>query len=424
MSVRAGAFRPIVVLVLVALTVIVLAGCQGATVASPSSELTPALPTGTPPPPQARDTATPDSTLGPEPTWVRVTDQSSFGDSLMYAVAAGVERYVATGEITVGDSTLRGAIWTSTDGWTWTRVVVPSAAGASIGGVIFDQIGYVAWGSFLSMAGTSSSAAIWTSRDGVTWRQAVGPPSFAFSEVAGIARVGDRLVAVGSSDDEDGRALVAFRAWTSTDGETWVPAGSPSISNPDQVYVDGLAVFDGELIGWGSYDAGDRWSAAIARSPDGLHWTFEALDSAPFANPWIADVLVDGDVLVAVGGDAEEGIVVPSSAAWTSSDGVTWEPAAIIDAVGDLHKVVRWGAELIALDGVPQMRSVDGRTWNRGGPGPDIEGDGQFAGECVDGPCQFRTMLSDLAVGPAGPVAVGHTSLASGGSRSVVWILR
>jgi hypothetical protein len=64
------------------------------------------------------------------------------------------------------------------------------------------------------------------------------------------------------------------------------------------------------------------------------------------------------------------------------------------------------------------------RTSSRMATAPDTARDGRVSGDCVDGPCPYRTELAGLADGPHGPVAVGGTELKSGAHVANVWVLR
>ena len=65
-------------------------------------------------------------------------------------------------------------------------------------------------------------------------------------------------------------------------------------------------------------------------------------------------------------------------------------------------------------------RSADGTTWTRSTSAPDAGRDGEAEG-CTGGRCP-NTVANDLAAGPAGLVAVGGTTTATGGRSAVVWI--
>jgi hypothetical protein len=135
-----------------------------------------------------------------------------------------------------------------------------------------------------------------------------------------------------------------------------------------------------------------------------------------------------GGRLVAVGHglEGEAGSPPPPSAAWTSANGLKWAPAAFESeaATGSLLHVVWYDHEYVALgiSGLDSVawRSMDGTTWTRSASAPDAGRDGEEEG-CAGGRCAI-TVVNDLAVGPAGLVAVGESSPAAGGRSAVVWI--
>ena len=97
---------------------------------------------------------------------------------------------------------------------------------------------------------------------------------------------------------------------------------------------------------------GDDEPTGIAwTSTDGRTWVRSDDDLAP---GWPAGVIWDGDRYVAFGG----GESVAEPAVWTSTDGASWERGSGIQDVTTLF-VARLGDELVALGG----------TWGDGGEG-------------------------------------------------------
>jgi hypothetical protein len=101
-------------------------------------------------------------------TWARLPDdQTVFGGANMWDVIVGGPGLVAVG---AGDS--GPAVWTSTDGTTWSRVPHDQAA---FGAVDSGMFRVTAGGPGLVAVGWDSSedvggaAAVWTSTDGITW---------------------------------------------------------------------------------------------------------------------------------------------------------------------------------------------------------------------------------------------------------------
>ncbi len=369
------------------------------------SPLSTASPAGT-----ARPAASPTPTSLAKARWSRVRNQATFANAGMSAVAADAEVYVAVGW-TGKESSRPGAAWISADGRSWRRVPVPSAQNAALRGVIHDRLGFIAWG---DDSPPESRAAIWTSPDGMTWQRALDIPSFALVEIAGIARLGALLVAVGGSSE--GPSLLA---WTSEDGQAWRPvSGTDSI----KVVAGGPAATGKVLVA----PAGDR---TVVRSTDGQHWT---VVTSSALHGWMEDVAALGGRFVGVGASpalGEAGSPPSPARAWTSPDGRTWRQSVLRPSSnGWLHLVAAHGREYVALgEGFGPTfayRSAGGRTWTKMSSAPDTAREGRVATQCTGGPCSYRTVILGLADGPRGPVAVGRTELKSGAYRAVVWVLR
>jgi hypothetical protein len=351
-----------------------------------------------------------------EPLWERVNDQEAFADSTMLAVAGGPDRYVAVGAVGLAAHPPPGMAWVSTDGVTWHRASEPWADGRAMS-VINDRIGYVAWG--LRYRDAGFAAAVWVSPDGASWSPAADFPSSGDVEIAGIARLGDDLVALGSD----------LRAWTSGDGLAWQPVTTVA-SIPDQTFVAGVTSADDALIAWGYTHDGDAYRPITLRTTDGQRWEVGGFErgSDGFMSEAILDVIAADGLVVAVGHGltGEAGSPPPPTAAWISADGLAWSPALLrpTGSSGALGQLAWDGARFVALGTVEAASiswwSADGLTWAEGASVPDTARDGEEVG-CTGGPCP-RTLVTDLAVGPAGPIAVGETTASASEPRAVVWI--
>lgn len=339
----------------------------------------------------------------------------------MVAVAGGPDRYVAVGRAWLADGQDVGMAWVSEDGVSWRRAA-PWFNGIPTG-LIHDRVGYLAWGSW------RGSAAVWVSPDGIAWDRAQAIPSFRNAGIDGIARLGDQLVAVGGTETETGDGVIGeSRTWTSPDGIAWtvLEAVTPI---PSDVNVNGLTAAEGLLVAWGSAPLGDTYAPVTLRSPDGRRWEIGWVKPGVegYESEGMMDMVGVGDRLVAVGfglqGEAPS--PAPPSAAWTSGDGLTWEPAVFESqpASGWLLHVAWSGDEYVAL-GLRQgaWQSADGTAWVRSESSPDVERDG-WEVRCTP-VCGPNTSVSDLTAGPAGLVAVGESRMADETTRSVAWIAR
>jgi len=316
-------------------------------------------------------------------TWSRVAhDETVFGGEhgqVMRTVIAGGPGLVAVGWDGRGilDDTpaVDAAIWTSVDGYTWSRVPHEDAVfgGAWIEGVTVGGPGLVAVGG-TGGYNTDGDAVVWTSVDGITWSRVPhdesvfgGANSYFMSDVT---VGGPGLVAVGSGggtgpwDHGDNHAAV----WTSVDGIIWsrVPDDEALLStggNPAPM----LSVTAGGpgLVAVGS----DWWTQGLARtpvwtSPDGITWTRVPDDET--VRGVMVDVTVGGPGLVAVGCVCAASW---SPVVWTSVDGITWTPLPDDDAVlrheDHMYSVNIQGPYLVAVgtDGSGTVPQRDAVVW-------------------------------------------------------------
>ncbi len=283
-------------------------------------------------------------------TWQRVVhDEDVFGGQgwqSMWSVTAGGPGLVAVGS----DSQVAGedsaAVWTSSDGLTWQRVVHDEAVFGGQGGQSMSSVtaggpGLVAVGSDDQMA-AGSSAAVWTSPDGIIWQRVVDDEAVfggqGWQSMLSVTAGGPGLVAVGEDGEQPWEYPERWAAvWTSPDGLTW------------QRVVHDEAVFGGQ--GWQSMRSVttggpglvavgfDESAAAVWVSPDGLAWQRIAHDQTVFgADTSMASVTVGGPGLVAVG---DVGFVPDAgreaAAVWTSPDGIAWQRVAHDEAVFGGH---------------------------------------------------------------------------------------
>jgi hypothetical protein len=263
-------------------------------------------------------------------TWSRVPhDEAVFGVDLeIKAVTVGGPGLVAVGGVDV---------WTSPDGYEWSRIprdpTVFHPITDDLRGVIAGGPGLVAFGE--SGGGTG---AVWTSPDGYTWTQLPDRMSIDSMVVGGPG-----LVAVGGRD-----------VWTSPDGYTWTRVPHDPSAFGKGTMVDVAAGMSGLVAVGFQRDERYLMYAAVWTSPDGFSWTRVPHDEATFAGfHWdMTSVAAVGDGFVAVGSWAEPNV-------WTSTDGVTWTRVPDDDTVfgeESIHKVITGGPGIVALDSIgPQM---------------------------------------------------------------------
>jgi hypothetical protein len=179
---------------------------------------------------------------------------------------------------------------------------------------------------FVAVGEIESEAVVWTSPDGFAWSR-VPHDEAVFglrlgdgNAMTGVTAGGPGLVAVGSdglnSDNPTGRARAVV--WTSIDGLTWsrLPHDEAVLGGEgDQGMFDVTAGGPG-LVAVGENDHG----APVWTSTDGITWSQVPNDESVFSGEeFIYDVTVGGPGLVAVGYNPYGTLVM-----WTSRDGITW----------------------------------------------------------------------------------------------------
>jgi hypothetical protein len=328
--------------------------------------------------------------------WTRVCDDAAgFEGALMLSVTSGGPGLVAVGSDYDNDnyknrSWVDAVVWTSPDGFTWSRVPHDESV---FGGAGLQRMLSVTAGvpGLVAVGMANGDAAVWTSLDGFTWSR-VPHDEATFGgdgnqQMLSVTLGGPGLVAVGS---DGGDAAV----WTSLDGFTWsrVPHDE--------------AIFGG--------DRGQKMRSVIAGGPG----------------------------LVAVGGDGtldeDAADWTSSAAAWTSSDGFTWTRVPDESIVGGsggegMFSVAAGGPGLVAVgsmngvfnDHAPLRdmdaavwTSLDGFTWTRVPHDPSVfalSGDGTSSG---------HEQMGSVTAGGPGLVAVGSTGVPETGWDEAVWTSR
>jgi actin-like ATPase involved in cell morphogenesis len=259
--------------------------------------------------------------------WDRVPhDEARFGgegSQLMSAVVPGGPGLVAVGYDHVGN--LDAAVWTSSDGTTWTRVPDDAVFGGS-GDQVMNRA--VAGGPGLVAVGFDTNggvqAAVWTSADGMSWLRVPPDPSvFGGGRIRSVAAGGPGLVAVGfdqSGEDEDAAVwILEGQEWTRVEHDEAVFGGAG-----DQQMATVTTGGPG-LVAVGFDTSGGDSDAAVWTSTDGTTWTRASGRGAAFGGAGgqlMQSVTDSSGGLLAVGFDASKGD--PDAAVWVSEDGVSW----------------------------------------------------------------------------------------------------
>jgi hypothetical protein len=302
--------------------------------------------------------------------WVRVEDQEALADGGISSVAVGGPGLVAVGqaaEVVEGaspddDASEDAAVWVSTDGMTWDRVVDSSFAGESESDcreffVGSQEMTYVAAGPLGVVAAgrDACSSAVWFSEDGLTWTEAIADDWRSNPlAVEAVAAGGPGWVAVGG----DGRGNGGV--WVSSNGLDWTAVSDDDLLWADQ-RVDLYDVTAGGpglvAVGIsGTQESGAERSVVFV-SADGLEWERVSEDA------------VGGAGLFRVGHDPATGRLmtfsrpdtdVPHHVAWVSTDGVHWTPSE--SAAPPANNSVAWNGERLVAAG-PGWKSTYLSLW-------------------------------------------------------------
>ena len=254
-------------------------------------------------------------------------------------VAFGGELY-AIGQVQVGSAD-QTVVWRSPDGLHWATLVQGGAtfAGSGVLNLLSTPSELVAWGQdgepVCSGQGAGQTCGpvpqmVWTSGDGFTWTKASNVSALSGATIQSIAAGASGVVAVGETGS--GAPVI----WMSADGSSWerLPLGA---NFADAHFFTVRAAGPGYVIGGGtgtqqvSVTGGPASTvpvdAAIWWSADGRSWTKATLQRGAAGGAYVSGIFVGGDGMVAVGA-ATGG---KDGAAWASRDGRTWTPIARSD---------------------------------------------------------------------------------------------
>ena len=222
----------------------------------------------------------------------------------------------------------------SADGLHWTPGRPVEMAGlksaVDITQVVEGPSGLLAVGRYPGVAcgGPATIDALWTSTDGLTWSLVQRSADFA---AAGVYRVnGGSTGFIASGIEKDGTTQAV---WLSRDGRSWttVPLRSPAFG---KFVLDGATNFAGGYVIAGAVlkdsGCGQAWvTPSLWWSMDGRSWTRSQLAGAATANDaYITTTKVSDHALMAVANEWDEATQVSSQQVWVSSDGHTWKRAA------------------------------------------------------------------------------------------------
>jgi len=222
----------------------------------------------------------------------------------------------------------------SADGLHWTAGQPMEVAGleswVDITQVVEGPSGLLAVGRYPGAAcgGPATINALWTSTDGLTWSLVQPSADFASASVYWVD--GGSTGFIASGIEKDGKAQAV---WLSADGRSWtvVPLTSPTFG---KFVLDGASNFAGGYVISGAIlkdaECGQTWvTPSLWWSADGRSWTRSQLPGAENANDaWITTTKVSDHALMAVANEWDEATRVNSQQVWVSNDGRTWKLVA------------------------------------------------------------------------------------------------
>ncbi len=332
-----------------------------------------------------------------------VVDSLEFGDTtelgasqiLVSAITATADGYVAVGSEQVGFVDM-AALWSTSDGQTWERIDLGSAALGDLAGERDDWV----------------------------------PPGFRIEDVAAA---GNRIVAVGS-ESRDG---VAPTSWTSTGDGEWQRIALP-VEVPGFVSATSIVSTSTGFVVLGSdnrdLNNGSTNLIPVWLSADGINWS--AVANPGFeAGDIVSDIETFDDRVIAVG--TSGGFSEPRAAAWVSDDaGQTWTEATLPEPPAD-RPVTQIVDVAAGPEGVVAIghQAINGDTsWGQQGEdGPRTLGDQQdiIVWSTLDGTkweqaSELRTpeqltIKSSITAGPGGYL-VSFTTITEDATKASSWI--
>jgi hypothetical protein len=204
-------------------------------------------------------------------TWRPVAGDGSITDYLAgvsaVAVAAGPAGYVIAGKLVASDGTGVADVWWSPDLTSWTRAHdVNDVTGSSqVLAVAADAHGFVSAGSH------DGQPAVWTTTDGRSWTTTVlpVPPGASGAVLQQIAVSGNRIAALGQETTAAGSAPFALISGDGGASWTQVPFTAPG---PDMTFT-ALTADAAGFTAAGQFGGPGQQQAAIWTSSAGTTWT-------------------------------------------------------------------------------------------------------------------------------------------------------
>ena len=250
-----------------------------------------------------------------------------------------------------------GEVWSSTDGYNWTKVTPSAAFGArkEFVSMVHDGKMWVLGG---EIEGNLLTNDVWYSSDGANWHEATEAASWHVRDYFG----GVAFASGATGSDEmwvlghytgDARAIPGVEDHHySTDGSTW---SSVSVSGlPPSSFFPAITFNNAILIVGGYFYTNSAWSDSntIYSSTDGVNWTELSVNGSIWDARRVHTTLVYDDKLWVLAGYSGYN----RDDYWYSSDGTQW------------HEVTASGSKWEARK-VHTSVNYAGRMWMLGGEG-------------------------------------------------------
>jgi hypothetical protein len=164
-------------------------------------------------------------------TWSRVKPPADFASASVYTVDAGSTGYIATGTLKDG---VTQAVWLSGDGRSWRRASLPTAFGkVVVNGATDFSAGYVISGAVLGGEGCGGAAlltpSLWWSADGKSWTRSKLTGAVPASDATmTVSRISDHALMATASEWNQTTQTTSQLVWVTTNGRTWSLVASPS----------------------------------------------------------------------------------------------------------------------------------------------------------------------------------------------------
>ncbi len=217
--------------------------------------------------------------------WTQVTANAPFGVRNNLSLAVFDNKIWLTGNTRIGSIAQPADIWSSPDGITWTQRAtnLPFGLRADTGFLSFDNKLWLFGGALFVGSNTSAANDVWSSSDGITWtRVLVAAPwtkrykfaSFVFDKRMWI--VGGQLPTGGTLQFTD--------MWSTKDGITW---SLEQTAIPNLGYIDAaVAVFDAPTA-----PQVDLIVSDIEWSMDNIHYAHTTLTTSVSGQAWFRATL-------------------------------------------------------------------------------------------------------------------------------------